>query len=39
MKKDIGKGYEKYEKEICIVKERKTAVKEAGKGAKAWLMG
>lgn len=38
-RKDVGQGHEKYEKEICIVKERKTAVKEAGMEAKAGLMG
>lgn len=38
-RKDVGKGYEKYEKEICIVNERKSAVKEAGMGATAGLMG
>ena len=38
-RKDVGKGHEKYVKEICTVKERKIAVKEAEMAAKAELMG
>lgn len=38
-RKDVGKGYENYKKEICIVKGRETAVKEAGMGAEVGLMG
>lgn len=35
-RKDVGRGHEK---EIWIARERKAAVKEAGMGAKAGLMG